>query len=281
MRVACVGDVMLDVIVRAEHPLAVDDDTEASITFAAGGQAANVATWVVDLGGEAVVFGPHGPAAGELAVTALRGRGVEVVGPAVERSGAVVSLVADGQRSMASDGGDRSWLSEVAPGPWCDAIDWLFVSGYALLRSRRPELLADLAEHVRAAGAGVAVDLSSAAMIAAYGPQRFTRLWRSLHPAVVFANHDEWGIAAGCFEGVLVHKNGANGAEFDGIRHRPDPDAPVIDVTGAGDALAAGYLVGGPELGMHAAARCVAQVGAQPTGQADGPARGTDGQSAP
>jgi sugar/nucleoside kinase (ribokinase family) len=37
-----------------------------------------------------------------------------------------------------------------------------------------------------------------------------------------------------------------------------------LDTTGAGDALAAGYLVGGPELAMEAAARCIGQVGAMP-----------------
>jgi len=33
---------------------------------------------------------------------------------------------------------------------------------------------------------------------------------------------------------------------------------------GAGDALAAGYFVGGPPMAMVAAARCIAQTGAQP-----------------
>src|SRR5687768_356745 len=93
VRVACVGDIMLDVIVSTERALAPDDDTEASIAFAPGGQAANVAAWVVALGGSAVVFGPQGPGSGRLAVAALEDRGVTVVGPAVERSGAVVSLV--------------------------------------------------------------------------------------------------------------------------------------------------------------------------------------------
>ena len=38
----------------------------------------------------------------------------------------------------------------------------------------------------------------------------------------------------------------------------------VVDTTGAGDALAAGFLVGGPELALEAAARCVAKLGAMP-----------------
>ncbi len=40
--------------------------------------------------------------------------------------------------------------------------------------------------------------------------------------------------------------------------------ATVVDTTGAGDALAAGFLVGGAELGLAAAARCCAQLGAMP-----------------
>jgi ribokinase len=48
-------------------------------------------------------------------------------------------------------------------------------------------------------------------------------------------------------------------------RHElPPADGDVVDATGAGDALAAGFLVGGPELAAEAAARCVAKAGALP-----------------
>jgi len=40
--------------------------------------------------------------------------------------------------------------------------------------------------------------------------------------------------------------------------------ATVVDTTGAGDALAAGFLIGGAELGLAAAARCCARLGAMP-----------------
>jgi ribokinase len=64
-----------------------------------------------------------------------------------------------------------------------------------------------------------------------------------------------------------VLKQGAHGCSFviDGVAdHRPVRPGPVVDVTGAGDALTAGLLVGGPALAMEAAARCVAGLGAQP-----------------
>jgi sugar/nucleoside kinase (ribokinase family) len=66
---------------------------------------------------------------------------------------------------------------------------------------------------------------------------------------------------------VLVLKHGHRGATFviDGVPDDRGPvPGPVVDVTGAGDSLAAGYLVGGVDLAMRAAARCVAHVGAQP-----------------
>jgi ribokinase len=50
-----------------------------------------------------------------------------------------------------------------------------------------------------------------------------------------------------------------------GVEQHAPPGADVVDTTGAGDALAAGFLVGGIELGLEAAARCVGQLGAVPS----------------
>jgi sugar/nucleoside kinase (ribokinase family) len=263
---------MLDVIVELEKPLSSDDDTPATISFTAGGQAANVATWVVALGGEARVFGPRADTdSGQLVEAALARRGVEVWGTSTGRTGSVVSLVSSGARSMASDPGDLSWLDELRSGAWLDGADWLFVSGYALLRTRDPQRLVETAAVARAHGTRIAVDLSSAAMVADYGADAFSSLCRSLRPSVVFATDAEWatsphGFGAGGTS-VLVVKHGADGASFviDGVPDDRDILAgPVLDVTGAGDALAAGFLVGGVDLAMEAAARCVALRGAQP-----------------
>ena len=61
-----------------------------------------------------------------------------------------------------------------------------------------------------------------------------------------------------------VLKRGADGVEVDGVAYPASPAGAVVDTTGAGDALAAGWLVGGVELGLGAAARCVAQLGSMP-----------------
>ncbi len=274
--VACLGDVLLDVIVETSKPLVDDDDTPARITFAAGGQAANVATWVVALGGRARVFGPRsdsGP--GHLVEGSLTSRGVEVWGAATGRPGAVVSLVSGGTRSMASDPGDLAWLDDVRAGAWLEGADWLFVSGYALLRTPDPQRVVETVAVARAHGTRTALDLSSASMVEDFGADTFSALCDALRPSVVFATDAEWATSAGGFgvggSTTLVLKHGARGATFvhgDEREERAPEPGPVVDVTGAGDALAAGYLLGGRDLAMQAAARCVAGRGAQPQ---DGP----------
>jgi ribokinase len=272
--VACLGDVMLDVIVEVPDGIVADDDTPARITFAAGGQAANVATWVSALGGQARVFGPRADTgSGHLIEDALTAHGVEVWGGATGRTAAVVSLLSPHGHSMLSDPGDTRWFEDVRFGEWLDTADWLFVSGYALLRTRDPQRIVETAAVARAHGTRVAVDLSSAAMVTAFGADRFSMLCKALRPSVVFATDAEWATSTQGFGAggstVLVIKHGRRGASFviDGIAdERQPPAGSVVDVTGAGDALAAGYLVGGVDAAMTAAARCVSQVGAQPAG---------------
>ena len=65
---------------------------------------------------------------------------------------------------------------------------------------------------------------------------------------------------------TAVVKRGARGLLVLGEERveLPAREGEVVDATGAGDALAAGFVVGGPELALEAAARCVAQPGAMP-----------------
>ena len=95
-------------IVRLSQPLAEGADADAVTRLGAGGQAANVAAWVAELGGQARFVGKlASDEAGGIARRALERYGVEVRGPVVDgRTGTVVSLVAtDGSRTMASDRG--------------------------------------------------------------------------------------------------------------------------------------------------------------------------------
>jgi ribokinase len=268
MRVCVLGDLLLDVIVRLETPVAEGDDTTAETRVGAGGQAANVAAWVTALGEEARFVGKRaGDAAGRLVEDELRSRGVDLVGPVVEgRNGVVVALVGpNGDRTMASDRGVSPQLRpEELEMRWFRDCAWLHLSGYSLLRSPIDEAGAKAAGAVRALGGKVSVDLASASLIRGYGAERLLARLRLLEPDVVFANDEE--VAAVGEElpaATLVRKRGPHGIVVNGEALAAVP-ADVVDSTGAGDALAAGFIVGGPQLALETAARCVAQLGAMP-----------------
>ena len=259
-----IGDLLLDVIVRLGQPLAEGADADAVTQLGPGGQAANVAAWIAELGGDARFVGKlAGDEAGGIARRGIERYGVEVRGPKVDgRTGTVVSLVAaDGSRTMASDRGVSPELTaaDFDPG-WLEGCTHLHLPGYSLLRSPIDEA------SLRAAGLAprVSVDLSSWSAIRDFGPARFRERLVALRPAIVFANEDEERILGGPLEGCTwVLKRGSLGARFDDAE-LPAVAADVVDTTGAGDALAAGYLVGGPELALAAAARCVAKLGSMP-----------------
>ncbi len=268
MLVCTLGDLHLDVVARLDRPLVTGADTPADTIVSAGGQAANVAAWVAALGGQARLIAKRADdESGQLAAAALRELGVELCGPIVDDgTGVVVSVVTrDGERSMASDRGVAAELraDELEPA-WFGGCDHLHASGYCLAAEPGRSAATRAVELARAEGAVVSVDLSASTVIATCGAERFRELVAALAPDVVFCNEDEDRALGGPIPGTTwILKRGARGASFDGDE-RPAAPAEVIDATGAGDALAAGWIVGGADLALAAAARCVAAVGAMP-----------------
>jgi len=257
--VATLGDLVLDVIVRLDEPLVPGDDRPAHTRAGAGGQAANVAAWVAAVGGRARYVGKRGAdAAGALVAGELESRGVEVFGPVDGRTGVVVSIAAAGERTMASDRGSAPDLAADELDPAWFSVDVLHVSGYALQRGALAEASLRAGDFARDGGARVSLDLSTWSAI----DDAFRARVSALAPDVVFAGERERE-AFGALDAEWVVKRGADGVVVDGIVHPARP-AEVVDATGAGDAFAAGYLVGGVGLGLDAAARCVSQLGAMP-----------------
>lgn len=276
MRIATLGDVLLDVIVLLAEPLAPGGDVRASTVAGAGGQAGNVAAWTAELGADARCIAKRGDdPAGELVARELEGRGVDLVGPVGEgATGVVISIVDAGDRALASDRGVApSFAPEELDARWV-ACDVLHLSGYALLREPIATAALLAARLAREQGARVSVDVAAWTEIREYGPVRFRELLDGLAPDVLFATEAEWELLGGAYltAPVGILKRGARGCTVfteDAKLDFAAVDGEVVDPTGAGDALAAGFLLGGSleeaaRRGLDAAARCVAKVGSLP-----------------
>ncbi len=191
MLVCALGDLLLDVIVRTDGSSGPDVEGTAETRVGAGGQAANVAAWVVVLGAQARFVGKRAAdGAGELAARELSSRGVELLGPvdAEGRNGVVVSLVdPEGARTMLSDRGVAPMLrAEDLDVRWFGGCEWLHLSGYSLFRRPIDEAAAKATGAVQAQGGRVSIDLSSAAGIRSYGPDRLLSRLGLLQPDIVY-----------------------------------------------------------------------------------------------
>jgi sugar/nucleoside kinase (ribokinase family) len=156
---------------------------------------------------------------------------------------------------------DRGAAPDLAPPELDDAwfdCDVLHLSGYSLLREPIAATAVLAARTARGYGARVSVDLSTWTLV----DEAFRARVREVAPDIVFANERERA-AVGELDARWVLKRGVDGVTIDG-RDYPALAAEALDTTGAGDALAAGFLIGGIRLGLEAAARCCGQLGAMP-----------------
>jgi sugar/nucleoside kinase (ribokinase family) len=271
MMICAVGDLLLDVVVRLDGPIVEDADTYGRTHVGAGGQAANVAAWAAELGGGGRFVGKRAAdPTGRLVADELRRRGVEIFGPEQRAgTGAVVSIATpDGRRTMLSDRGVAPELDESElDAAWFSGCSWLHVAGYSLARSPLREAALAASAHARGEGARVSLDVSSTTAARQAGLEEFRRACAALGAAVAFGTEEERALVSGLAVETWVVKRGARGCvveTVDGETRYPARPAEVVDATGAGDAFAAGYLLGGPELALEAAARCISTLGAMP-----------------
>jgi sugar/nucleoside kinase (ribokinase family) len=266
------GDAVIDVVISLSRLPVVDDDVPAEITLVAGGQAANVAAWCAALGARSRLVTKLGTdVLGRLARDSLEFVGVEVLTPAgCGATGVVASMVTpDGSRSMASD---RRAIAEFAgdelEDAWFDDCAWLHVSGYALFGERSCGAALEASRLARERGARVSVDLSTALLVGSLGRQEVQRRVQSCGASLVFANAAEYDATGHLDVATTVVKRGARGClviEPGSSRELAALPATVVaDTTGAGDAFAAGWLLGGPDLALRAARTCLGSYGAMP-----------------
>ncbi|MET4158876.1 PfkB family carbohydrate kinase [Agromyces sp. PvR057] len=267
---AVAGDLVEDIVVWASEPVHHATDTAARVHRARGGSAANVAALAAGLVPTRFIGRVGADAAGVALEAALAAGGVDVRVQRAGRTGTVVLLVdVDGERTMYPDRAASADLGSV-DAAWLDGVDWLHLPAYGFEREPMRGELARLARLARAggvtgagqgagtgtgAGAGVSIDASSTGLLDGLGVAFALELVRGIRPDVLFANEEEaallglagGGTVAASVARTVVVKHGALPTDVivDGrlaARVDVEPVTGIRDLTGAGDAFAAGFL---------------------------------------
>jgi sugar/nucleoside kinase (ribokinase family) len=260
------GDLLLDVVARADAGLRPGSDVQGTVRFRVGGSAANVARSYARLGGAATLVSSVGRDGwGSRLVEAVRAEGVTVrpIRGAGE-TGRLLALVGvDGERTFVTERGATDGIRATdLRASWFRGVRALHVPAYGLILDE-PYAAARRAVELLRAGAGargvlVSVDLASYGPLRDLGAAVAKRRVASLAPDVLFANRREAATLTGRrahftplldLAPVAVIKEGAGGCRVlwrtgSEIVRLEVATAPVTapDTTGAGDAFAAGFL---------------------------------------
>ncbi len=260
MHLATIGDIAVDIRAAAGEALTRGADARGAIRFLPGGSAANVAVWAVRLGARATCIGAVGADPwGAWLRDDLRREGVEVIGPQRGRTATILTFLdADGERTFVTDRATALSLhpADLPEGVW-GGLDSLHIPAYSLFEGPLAETATMAAHRARARRVALSIDLSSVSLLHAYGPARFAGLLADLRPDMLFANldearatfsiesADEAAEAMRVVARIAVVKRGAAGilvASEAGCVAASAP-AHAVDSTGAGDALAAAFLI--------------------------------------
>jgi sugar/nucleoside kinase (ribokinase family) len=289
-RIVVIGDVVNDIVVVPRGPVRPDTDTAATIRPRPGGSAANTATWLGSLGAEVDFIGSVGSADAEEHEQIFREYGVE---PHLQfgaglPTGTIVILVDGERRTMLTERGANAALeSGQVTDQLLASAGLLHISGYSILDGFGVAGARDLITRATAAGVPVSITPGSAGYLGDFGVRPFLDAIEGA--TIVFPNLAEGRLMSGetdpqkigavlrkRFE-VVVLTMGAEGLiVFEGSTSTTVP-APtvthVVDPTGAGDAMAAGFLehwvrskdaVSAARAGAFVAARAIMLVGGRP-----------------
>ena len=292
-----VGDLLYDMLAKADGDVTFGTDTFVPIRVAAGGSGANAAAWLAHLGVETSFVGRVGDDVfggflrGEMERAGVRSR---LARDASLATGKVFVLVdGAGERTMLTDRGASEALNPDDLPKTLFTGGHLHLSGYTLSGGTRRETATKALHLAREAGMTVSVDPSSVPLLESVGPERFLGWTRGAD--LLFPNLAEGRTLTGerdpdlILERLLPYyravalKLGPEGAVYaDGAGDRlrvPAAPARVEDTTGAGDALSAGFLADwlihkptesalrrGVEVAALAVGRSGARPGARPGG---------------
>lgn len=259
-QVIVVGDLVYDLLAKVDT-LAFGTDTFTTVHAAAGGSGANTAYHLARLGVETHFVGRVGEDVfGQYLIEEL------------ERSGAVPHVIRDSEYStgkvfvMVDGKGERTMITDRGAGETLRPEDLpkdlfrkgthLHLSGYLFLGASRKETATEALRLAHENGMSISVDPSSVTLLEEMGQKNFLRLTKNAD--LCFPNREEGVFLSGIREKdpiaeslasyypAVVLKLGPEGALYASSAGEkfllPALPTQVVDATGAGDAMCAGFL---------------------------------------
>src|SRR4051812_32371531 len=265
LKILSIGDLLLDLVVRYDPASGEAEAGPDGVRIEPGGSAANFAVQAARLGAQTRFVSRVGRDwAGDMLVRSLQAGGVtpQVLTVEEEPSGRVLVMVApEGHRRMWSYPGASRTLHPNDLQPACFAnLDAFHLTGYSLLREGPRAAATTAIELAKAGGTPLCtLDPNPGHLIAEYGPERFREVIEALRFDIIFPSLEEGQLLTGKDSAEAVAREllkiapivaltlGADGCLVMGgseeYRVPPAPTERVVDVTGAGDAFAAGFVI--------------------------------------
>ena len=289
-RIVAFGDIVNDIVVVPRAAIRPDTDTISTIRPRPGGSAANTAAWLGSLGGHVDFVGCVGITDVESHAQQLRDQGVVphlTTAPGLPTSTIVILVEGEHRTMLTERGANRALKAADLSDELLAQAAVLHLTGYTLIDGPRAPGVRDLIDRAHAAGAVVSLNPGSAGFIADFGPADFVAaiegvdiIVANVHEAELLCDQteperiaqqmaDRYGIAV-ITQGpgsVFVAERGGKPVSV------PVPQARVVDPTGAGDAMSAGFLnswvaerdaVRAAQAGILVAARAVMVIGGRP-----------------
>jgi sugar/nucleoside kinase (ribokinase family) len=289
-RVVVFGDIVNDVVAVPKTTIRPDTDTTSTIRPRPGGSAANTAAWLGSLGTPTDFVGSVGIADVEYHAAELRKQNVEPhlsIAPGLPTSTIVIIVEGEHRTMLTERGANRALSSKDVTDELLAGATVLHLTGYSLLDGPRAPGMRELIDRAHAAGVAVSLNPGSAGFIGDFGPAPF--LDGIVGADILFANVQEAALlcsetTAERMAQVLSERHGlaviTQGADSVFVAEAgskpisvPVPPVRLVDPTGAGDAMAAGFLdswivehdvLAAAQAGILVAARAVMLMGGRP-----------------
>ena len=290
-QILCIGDAMLDVIVKMQGQMYLGSDTISQISTHGGGAAANTATWLASSGHKVFYVCRLGDdAAGRVIASEFDAWNIGYKPELLRehRTGIVVVLVdQSGERSMFPDRGANSGLSELDL-PDLTRYSAVFLSGYALFNPQSQAGVLRMINKMREANLDIFFNPGSVGVMSHLGVDACRQRCKLMDLLIMNQAEAEFLTGNSDIEAALnelskdvetvvitTSSQGAIGkSRGQGIVNSPILPITAIDSTGAGDAFAAGFigrwleskdLESSLRAGNTLASRCVTTIGARPS----------------